>query len=148
MGNPNVFVGDLSIQIADRKFVVLQMDWDDTPKERIDYYSLSASLSDRPKDVRVKEILDGKKLSYFWDSFHFELEGLQKISKLTLLEFTEKGDAEQVRYDAGLLIEFGNGKQLSIIRDYSVHGGLVISHTPTNVADSVAALRQRIVFPI
>ncbi len=60
MGNPNICVAHLSIQIADRKFVVLQIDWDDTSKERIDYYLLRAIISDRPKGVRVKRILDGK----------------------------------------------------------------------------------------
>lgn len=147
-GNADICVVHLSIMTADRQFVVLEPYWDETPEELIDFFCIKARMRDRPKGVRVKEILGGKKLSFFWDALHFSMRNPAKISKLILLEETESGENEQVRYDAGLLLEFESGKQISILPHGSGNVDLKISHTPSDVACAVAGLNHRISFPV
>ncbi len=62
-GSSLITVQNVSIQIGPKRFVIIENDWADTPKEWHDYYILKARISDQPKDIKVNESENGKRNS-------------------------------------------------------------------------------------
>ncbi len=145
-GSSLITVKNVSIQIGPKRFVIIENDWADTPKEWHDYYILKARISDRPKDIKVNESKNGKNWTYVMDHLSFHLGRLEKVTRVVVIEDQYSGEHESVQYDAGLLIEFNNNKRLSIVREQSITGFLEIAYISQEVQDSISGLKQRIIY--
>ncbi len=145
-GSSLLTVQNVSIQIGPKKFVVIENDWADTPCEWHDYYFLKARICDRPKDIKVNEIENGENWTYVMDHLSFHIGRLEKVSSVMVFEDRYSGEKESVQYDAGLVIEFNNDKRLSIVREQSITGFLEIAYVPQEVQDSIAGLKQRVIY--
>jgi len=145
-GSSLITVQNVSIQIGPKRFVIIENDWADTPKEWHDYYILKARISDQPKDIKVNESENGKNWTYVMDHLSFHLGRLEKVSGVVVIEDQYSGEQESVHYDAGLVIELNNSKRLSIVREQSITGFLEIAYTSQEVQDSISGLKQRVIY--
>jgi len=143
-GSSIITVQNISIQIGRKKFVIIENDWDDTPEEWLDYYFLRARISDRPKDVTVKDSGYGLGLSYTMDHLSFNLNNLKRVSSISILEYNYVGEKEEIRYDAGLAISLEDGSRISIVREESITGFLQIALIPQDNNKLIEDLKTRI----
>ena len=145
-GSSLITVQNISIQIGPKRFVIIENDWADTPNEWHDYYILKIRISDQPKDIKVKESENGKNWTYVMDHLSFHIGRLEKVTSVLLIEDRYSGEQESVQYDAGIVIVFDNDKRLSIVREQSIAGFLEIAFMPKEVKDSIAGLKQGVVY--
>ena len=141
-GQSTLLVQNVSIRIAPKKFIIIENDWTDTPKEAHDYYFLEAKIENKPSRIKVKD--EGNEhYTYFGDHTTLRLGSLDAVKSVSILTDTYEGAAESVEYDAGVLIELESGKNFSIIRQQSISGFLEINHT--NPLEEISDLSVRLV---
>lgn len=143
-GSSIITVQNISVQLGRKRFLVIDNDWADTPKEAHDYYFLSARIVDRPKDVRVKRYENGKAWSYFMDHLSFNIGKQKKVLSVEILEDHYSGEEESVRYDAGIVITLEDDTKIAIVREESITGFLQISTIPQENSELIGHLQTRL----
>lgn len=137
-------VASVSIPLASQRFFVLESKWSDTEKERLDYFYLSARISDAPEEVgssSSRTLVEGVSDE---DQFALELGPRLQITSVDILEAHETGAYEAFIYDVGLLITRIDGVQVALIRDPdSILGGLWVTHAPEVIDELRTGLRIR-----
>ncbi|MBW0145873.1 hypothetical protein [Marinobacter arenosus] len=143
-GSSIITVQHISIQIGSKQYLIIENDWADTPKEAHDYYFLGARISDRPKDVTVRESKDGRRWTYIMDHFSFHLGKRKRVVSVEVMEDSFIGEEESVRYDAGIVITFEDSSKVSIVREESITGALRIAALQKENNDLIADLKPRV----
>lgn len=113
-----------SLGLPDRRFVIIESDWCETPQDGIDYHIMKVSVAETPKDVRVGPDENGYRVIQRPHStvrLHPEGAALVKISVHTRDEATE---CERVRYDAVMIFEYEGGWRFALSTNESIAGGL------------------------
>lgn len=148
IGGSFVITQSVSMRIGVREFLILQNDWTDTPNEYLHYYFLGATISDRPKDILVKEQKSNACWSYFMDHFSLQLGARSRVVSIQVLESGCIGENESVAYDAGVLFCLENGRKFSITREESISGFLQISHAQKDIKDAISGLNIRLQYEL
>ena len=145
-GSSLLEVISLSIPLEDHRFVVIESDWRDTPKERLDYHCLSVRLAEAPKGFFFDRAPAKNGAPYRFDHLNVALGAIDRVAAIEILEAVQVGDEESVTYDAGLLVTRRNGAKFALVRTDSILGSMRLAHTPDDVEAVVANLvvRERI----
>lgn len=133
----------VSVSLDHKCYLIIENDWADTPDEAIDYYFLSATLSDKPKNIKVTEHT-GKG----W--LHHNLSSLNTgdyniVSKVTIYEYSEVCELESVRYDAAILFEFENEIQMLLSREESISGFIEVNYKQEVIKEILNTMKPRII---
>ena len=143
-GSSVITVQSISIPLGKQKFLVIDNDWSDTPKEWHDYYFLQARIMDRPKDIAVKETENRDGWTYVMDHLSFHIGKQKKVTSVEILEDFYEGEEEGVRYDAGIVITLEDSTQVAIVREESITGFLQIATLPGENTELIGELRVRV----
>jgi len=135
-------VTNISIPIGPKKYLIIDNDWCDTPKEYHDYYFLEVRISNEPNGIGFRD--NGKKHYTLVNvPFLLHLGPRKSVEKVTVLTYSHAGEEESVEYDAGLLIELSGGVKVAVVRVESISGFLYVAHTAPDIARLTRGLNQR-----
>lgn len=143
-GSSILTVASLSIPIGKSRFVIIENDWADTPKNCIDYYFLSARTAPNPLNIHYEPESGPGGSNYKADHLSLHLGAQAQVTKIDVLFATEIGSEESVCYDAGLVLTREDGLRLAIVRQESISGFLHIAHTEPDIAALTASLEVRL----
>jgi len=107
------------------EFLIIDNDWDETPKNYLEYYKMGISVSDSLGNVEVtdfegfKNVLDGV--------CTVQLGPRRKIISVSIREQRGQGDQESIHCDAGLIFRFEDGSCFYIAPEDSISGYLEFS---------------------
>ncbi len=135
-----------SIPIGVAQFIVVEVEWSDTPLEAIDYYRLSVRFMPAPKSVEYIPRPGPGGVNYPQQHATLHLGAKVPVQSVDVLEFEDEGELEAVRYDAGLLITRVDGVRIAITREMSITGFLTVSHEQADVERALAGLSLRQAF--
>ena len=133
VGESVLEVMSVSIPIGARKFIVIESDWADTPKDWLDYHLLSVRQAKAPRGVYYNHKPPQNGGNYRCDHLSIRLGAVARVASVEVLEAFEQGTAESVVYDAGLLITRVDGLRFAIVRANSILGALNIAHAPSDI---------------
>ena len=145
VGSAVIMVTELSIPIGRDAFVIIENDWADTPREGLDYYSLSARVASSPHQMFFDPAPGPGGFSYKADHFSLHLGATAPVARVEVLSAFEAGSEESVSYDAGLVVTRGDGLQLAIVRKEGILGALHLAHTPSSIEELLVGLDVRTV---
>lgn len=143
-GSSLLQVMSVSIQLDTKRFVVLDSDWADTPKDWLDYHVMAARLASAPKGIKYNPKPPRGGGNYGFDHVRLELKGRPAVVGIKVLEAGESGEHDSLAYDAGLVIQCADGTEVAIVREDSILGAMVIAHTPADIDRVTEGLRVRI----
>ena len=104
---------NFSIPLDGKGYVVIEIEWLETPKHYLDYYQISASFSRKPKGVSVgNEEGIGEVLNYPISSI--TLRPLSPVVKITIHEQKDSEDDESIAYDRTIIFHREDGGKFSI----------------------------------
>ncbi len=131
----------VSIELGHKSYLILENDWSDTPIEALDYYFFSASLSDKPKDIKVTAHNGNG-----W--IHHNLSMLRTgdyntVARISIYEFSESFELESVQYDAAMLFEFENETQILLSREESISGFIEVNYKPDVIKKILNTMKLR-----
>ncbi|MBU8976389.1 hypothetical protein JI752_009590 [Lysobacter sp. MMG2] len=143
-GQSLIQVLSVSIQLEKERFLVIESDWRDTPKEWLDYHCLSVRLAGAPRGIRYNPNPPKNAAPYTFDHLSVHLGAAVSVATVDVLEACVAGELESVTYDAGLLVTRTDGLKIGIIRADSIIGALLIAHTPRDIDELLAGLTVRV----
>jgi hypothetical protein len=143
VGHSIIEVLSVSIQLNNKKFVVVESDWGDTAKEWLDYHCLSVRIAGAPKRIKYNAKPPKNDANYTFDHLSIHLGAEAAIATIDVLEAREVGEVESVVYDAGFVVTRQDGLRFAIVRAESILGSLQIAHAPTDIEALTAGLRVR-----
>ncbi len=131
----------VSISLDHKSYLIIDNDWADTPDEGIDYYFLGASLSDVPKDIKVTT-----HSGQGW--LHHRSSGLSTgdynfVSQITIYEYSDSFETESVQYDAAILFEFENKKQILFSREETIAGKIEVNYKADIIQEILKTIMPR-----
>ncbi|HCA59043.1 MAG TPA: hypothetical protein DEP46_13805 [Blastocatellia bacterium] len=133
-------VSSVSISLGHRSYLIIENEWADTPIGFMDYYSFSASLSDRPKDIRVTEDTGPGWLHHHVSTIHTWSPTI--IDKITVYETSDSFEEEAIRYDSAILFDYEAG-QILLTPDRSITGYIAINYKPNVIIEIIATMKYR-----
>jgi len=133
-----------SIPLPGGRFLVVQSDWGDTPREAIDYHVIGVDVSDSPPGVEVGPGEDGRVGIKAPFSAVRLRHGGAAISEVSVRVFEEVSECEGVRYDAAILFEYEGGTQFLLEVNDSISGGLRYTGSSTDIAQVCLRCPERI----
>ena len=142
-GSSILTVVSLSIPIGKARFVIIENDWADTPKNYIDYYFLSARTAPDPLNIHYEPEPGPGGSNYKADHLSLHLGAQAQVTRVDVLSATEVGSEESAYYDAGLVITREDGLRLAIVRQESISGFLHIAHAEPDIAALTTGLKVR-----
>jgi len=134
-------VPEVSIRLGPKRFLIINNEWKDTPKDFINYYKLEASIADRPQRIKVEPYRDC--WSYHLDHMTFALGRKQGIKSVSVLEDQYTENRESVRYDSAIHIVLEHENQVLISPDQSISGLLTITTDLTEIEADISTLKTR-----
>lgn len=143
-GSALITVASISIPMGPDRFLVLENDWADTPQECINYFFLSARIATAPKNIFYNPRPGPGGTCYQSDHLSLHLGSAASVERIGILCATDRGSAESVSYDAGLLIARCDGLEVAIVRQQSIAAFLQIAHTKQDIARVTAGLEVRL----
>ena len=143
-GQSLIEVMSVSIQLAKKRFLVIESDWGDTPKEWLDYHCLSARIAGAPRGIRYNPKPPKNGAHYANDHLSLRLGAEASVATVEVLEAHAAGERESVTYDAGILITRTDGLKVAVIRADSILGALLIVHAPSEIKQATADLKVRL----
>ncbi|MBT2867787.1 hypothetical protein JQK19_11095 [Chromobacterium violaceum] len=143
-GSSILTVTSLSIPIGKAKFIIIDNDWADTPKNYINYYFLSIRIAANPSNIHYEPEPAPGGANYKADHLSLHLGAQAQVKRIDVLSASEVGPEESVDYDAGLLITREDGLRLAIVRQESISGFLQIAHTETEITTLTTGLDMRL----
>ena len=132
-----ILVSSVSISLGHKSYLIVENDWADTPIDYLDYYLFSASLSDKPKDIKVTEDSGPGWLHHHVSTIHTWSPTI--IDKVSIYEFSESTEEESVRYDSAILFNYENG-QILLTADQSISGNIEVNHKPEVINEIVGTM--------
>lgn len=111
-----------SIRLGER-YLVIESDWKETPREILDYFILRVTLALQPKGI-PRTFRDGRWL--LGEPASTISLGLPKspVKTVTILENVEVGKQEAVQFDSGLMFSLEDNRRFAITTRRSILGGL------------------------
>ncbi|TNJ32646.1 hypothetical protein [Arenimonas terrae] len=143
VGDSVLEVMSVSIPIGARKFIVIESDWADTPKDWLDYHLLSVRVANAPRGIYYNHKPPKNTGNYRMDHLSVRLGAVARVASIEVLEASEQGVAESVVYDAGLVITRADGLKFAIVRADSILGALNIAHVPSDIGELTRGLVVR-----
>ncbi|HEU4951987.1 MAG TPA: hypothetical protein VFT46_08530 [Holophagaceae bacterium] len=143
-GSSILTVVSLSIPIGKRKFLIIENDWADTPRDWINYYFLSARIATSPANIWYESEPGRGGANYKGDHLTLHLGAQNQVARIDVLSAVEMGSRESVHYDAGLLITREDGLKLAIVRQESITGFLRIAYEARDITELTAGLIIRV----
>lgn len=137
----NFLVPDVSIRLGPKCFLVINNDWNDTPKEYINYYKLEVSIEDRPQKIRVEPYKEC--WSYHLDHMTFSLGPRQAIKSVSVYEDQYTENIESVKYDSAIHIVLSCEDQILTSPDQSISGLLTVTTSLAEINADLSALQLR-----
>jgi len=143
IGHSTIDVLSVSIQLDKKHFAVIESDWADTPKEWLDYHSLSVRIARSPKGIKYNPKPPRNGANYTFDHLSVHLGAEAAIATIDVLEAREVGEFESVAYDAGLIVTLDDDIRFAIVRTESIIGSLKIAHASEDIDRLASGLRVR-----
>lgn len=133
-------VSSVSISLGHKSYLIVENEWYDTPIGYMHYYSFSALLSDRPKDIRVTVDTGPGWLHHHLSSIHTWSPTI--IGKITIFETSESFEEEVIKYDSAILFDYEAG-QILLTPERSITGYIEINHKPDAITEIIATMNYR-----
>ena len=110
-----------SISLGDNGYLVIENSWLETPKEYIDYWSISARYSDLPKDIKV-EMVEGIENVMQFPVSSVHIQPASRIIKISIYEakWSDSECEESVIYDQAVVFQQEEGKRFCIMANQSI----------------------------
>jgi hypothetical protein len=146
IGESLLEVMSVSIPIGGGRFIVIESDWADTPKDWLDYHLLTVRVAKGPRGIHYNHKPSENGASYKLDHLNVRLGAVARVSSIQILQANEEGASESVVYDAGLLVTRTDGLRFAIVRADSILGALNIAHTPKEFEQITRGLAVRMAY--
>ena len=145
---------DVSIPVDDESYLIIGNDWYETPIHAVNFFQLSMRLSDHPKDIETKKILEGVKKTRPQVAFDTDLENMlaskkglmlypnhsqlhlrerAPIKSIAILERSCEEEKESVVYDCGVMFTMSTSERICIVVQDSIAGLFEISFSDEDV---------------
>ncbi len=125
----------------EENYLIIQNDWNDTPKEYLDYYNLKILLSATSKDLKIEKYGDTEAFSY--PTSTISLGAASPISKIEIYQYEENGDDESVLYDRAIIISRDDSLQILFTVDDNIAGQVEFSSNDKLISEVREDLRCR-----
>lgn len=146
IGESLLEVMSVSIPIGDGRFIVIESDWADTPKDWLDYHVLSVRVVKAPRGIHYNHRPPKNSANYKFDHLSVRLGAVARVSSIQILQANEQGTSESVVYDAGFVVTRADGLRFAIVRVESILGALNIAHTPQDIEQITRGLAVRMAY--
>jgi hypothetical protein len=111
-----------SIRLGER-YLVIESDWNETPREILNYFTLRVTLSIQPKGI-PRTFRDGRWILAEPVSAISLGPPKSPVKAIKILENVEVGKREAVRYDSGLIFGLEDNRRFAVTTRQSILGGL------------------------
>lgn len=142
-GDSKITVASISIPLGSTKFLIIENDWADTPKEYLDYYFLSARIADKPWNIFCQSFREKGGTNYKADHMTLHLGAQARVKRIDVYSTGDTGEQEVTAYDAGVLITREDGLRVAIVREESITGFLRIAHYEACISKLLSPLTLR-----
>ena len=140
VSSDGVLTSSVSISLGHKSYLIVENDWADTPIAALNYYLLSASLSDRPKDIKVTEDTGPGWLHHFASTLDTWSPTI--VDRIAIYEFSEAFEDETVNYDSAILISYEAG-QVLLSPEQSISGFIEINYKQKDIKEILDTMRLR-----
>ena len=123
-------------------YLIIQNDWNDTPKEYLDYYHLKIFVSTAPKDLKIEKKKGMKAFSY--PTSTISLGVASPISKIEIYQYEEDGDDESVLYDRAIIVSRDDDLQILFTVDDTIAGQVEFSSDDNLISEVRNKLSLRV----
>jgi|JI8StandDraft_2_1071088.scaffolds.fasta_scaffold118719_2 hypothetical protein len=114
--------------------IILSADWDETEKEWIDLFPISARIESSSHFYMP----NGRRGLHVPEKVKLDFRSGSRVARIDILSFGQVGDRERVTYDGGLLITREDGLRVAICRQGSISADVEIAWTNDGIAEIVA----------
>ena len=138
VAGPWMLAVSFTIQLPSSRFLILSCDWLETPVDHLDYYQLSAVISDKPGGIQLVETSGGGvALGYPVSSIDVAPAlCVERIRVYTTRDSADDSD-ESVEYDGLVVLDGADGNRIAICAEQSIAGRLELTIDQDLIAQAV-----------
>ena len=113
----NIIAPSLSLHREGIGYIVLENTWSETPTEYIDYWQMSARISESPKDIKFRKGKNGAGDTFYHPFCTIQLPyPASPIERITVHEenWSHEENLESISYDHALIFHLQRGNRFCI----------------------------------